>query len=122
MMSNHPIVHIEIPANDREAAGKFYHDLFGWDIQQYPESNYATFATGEHEVGGGLNPIGPENQIGNIMVYINTDDINATLHKAESLGGICVSQPMDIPGVGQFALFKDPTGNTLALLQPVMNP
>ena len=29
-MSNHPIVHIEIPAKDTGAAGKFYGDLFGW--------------------------------------------------------------------------------------------
>jgi predicted enzyme related to lactoylglutathione lyase len=117
-MPKHPIVHIELSAKDREASGKFYHDLFGWEIQQMPEWNYATFSTGEGSPGGGLNPITPENPAGTILVYINTDDIQASLRQVESLGGIVVSQPMPIPDVGLFALFKDSTGNTLALLEP----
>jgi len=33
-MAQHPIVHIEFSAKDREAAGKFYSEIFGWQIQQ----------------------------------------------------------------------------------------
>jgi predicted enzyme related to lactoylglutathione lyase len=51
------------------------------------------------------------------MVYIATDDIKESLAKVEKLGGIVLSQPMPIPDVGLFAYFKDPTGNTLALLE-----
>ncbi len=119
-MSKHPIVHVEISSADREASGKFYHDLFGWEVQQMPEVNYATFATGDGEVGGGLNPVTPENPPGTIMVYVNTEDIEDSLRKVESLGGKVLSRPQMIPDVGLFALFKDPTGNTLALLQPTM--
>ncbi len=119
-MSKHPIVHVEISAADREASGKFYHDLFGWEVQQMPEANYATFATGDGEVGGGLNPITNGNPPGTIMVYVNTDDIEDSLRKVESLGGKVLSRPEMIPGIGLFAYFKDPTGNTLALLQPIM--
>ncbi len=118
-MSKHPIVHVEISAADREASGKFYHDLFGWEVQQMPEVNYATFATGDG-VGGGLNPVTPENPPGTILVYINTDDIEDSLRQVESLGGKVLSRPQMIPDVGLFAIFKDPTGNTLALLQPIM--
>jgi hypothetical protein len=56
-MPNHPIVHVEISANDRESAGKFYSELFGWKIQQMPEMDYATFDYGVEGVGGGLNPV-----------------------------------------------------------------
>ena len=31
-MSDHPIVHIELSADDPMAAGKFYGEVFGWDI------------------------------------------------------------------------------------------
>jgi uncharacterized protein len=118
-MSKHPFVHIELSAKDREASGKFYNELFGWKIQQIPEMNYATFMTGdsEHELGGGLNPVSAESPAGTIIVYIGTDDIKASLNQVEKLGGKVLSQPMPIPGVGLFAFFKDPTGNTLALLE-----
>jgi predicted enzyme related to lactoylglutathione lyase len=31
------------------------------------------------------------------------------------LGGVVVQPKMEIPGVGWFGMFKDPTGNTMAL-------
>lgn len=118
-MSKHPIVHIEISARDRVAAGEFYHNLFGWEIQQMPEMNYATFTTGEGSPGGGLNPITPENPVGTVLVYVNSDNINETLPQIEQLGGKILSPRMEIPGVGFFAVFQDPTGNTLALFEPI---
>jgi predicted enzyme related to lactoylglutathione lyase len=120
IMSNHPIVHIEISAKDLEAAGTFYHNLFGWEMRQMPEMNYATFLTGDGSPGGGLNPVDEHYPPGTVIVYVNTDDIKDTLQKVEALGGQIVQPPQEIPGVGLFAFFKDPTGNMLALLEPVM--
>ncbi len=117
-MPKHPIVHIEFSAKDREAAGKFYQALFDWQIQQIPDMNYATFSTGDGSTGGGFNPVTEGNPPGTVMVYIETHDILDTLRKAETLGGKTVSQPMEIPGVGYFAIFKDPTGNQVGLLEP----
>jgi uncharacterized protein len=114
-MSKHPIVHVEISANDLQAASKFYGELFGWKIEHIPEMNYATFETGEGEVGGGLNPITDSNPAGTVAVYVNTDDIEASLKKAESLGGKTVFPKTEIPGMGWFGLFSDPTGNVLGL-------
>jgi uncharacterized protein len=116
-MSNHPIVHIEFSAKDRESASAFYHDLFGWEIQQFPDMNYATFASGS--VGGGFNPINDGNPAGTVIVYINTDNIDESLKKVEELGGKNVTPKAEIPGVGWFAIFRDPTGNQVALLQPI---
>jgi len=117
-MSKHPIVHVEISANNLQAASKFYADLFGWQIQQFPDMNYATFETGDGP-GGGFNPITPENPAGTVTVYFNTDDILETIAKVEALGGTILMPKTEIPTVGWFALFKDPTDNTLALLQPL---
>jgi predicted enzyme related to lactoylglutathione lyase len=39
----------------------------------------------------------------------------------EELGGSIVTPKTDIPGTGWFGVFKDPTGNTLALYTS-MNP
>jgi uncharacterized protein len=113
-MSKHHIVHVEFSAHDREAAGQFYAELFGWKVQQIPEMNYATFDT-EDGPGGGFNPVSNENPAGNVVVYVGTDDIEATLAKAESLGGKTIVPKSEIPNTGWFAFFKDPTGNTVGL-------
>jgi predicted enzyme related to lactoylglutathione lyase len=113
-MSKHPIVHIEFSANDPEQAGKFYGDLFGWEIQQMPEMNYAMFDSGEG-IGGGLNPVQDDYPAGTVVVYIGTDDIEATLERVAELGGSTVVPKSEIPGMGWFALFNDPTGNMIGL-------
>lgn len=114
-MSKHPIVYVEISANDREAAGKFYAELFDWNIQQMSEMNYATFDYGVEGVGGGLNPVQDDNPAGTVVVYVDTEDIDADLAKVEKLGGKIVAPKAEIPGMGWFGIFKDPTGNLIGL-------
>lgn len=113
-MSKHPIVHVEISAHDLEVAAKFYEDLFGWKTEQMPEMNYATFEA-EGGPGGGFNLVTEQAPAGTVLVYVHTDDIEASLAKAESLGGKTVVPKTEIPDVGWFGVFTDPTGNTLAL-------
>jgi catechol 2,3-dioxygenase-like lactoylglutathione lyase family enzyme len=45
-MSKRNVVHIEIPAANVEAAGKFYQDLFGWKMQNVPEFDYTMWEDG----------------------------------------------------------------------------
>ena len=113
-MSKHPIVHIEFSAHDRKATGKFYTDLFGWKVEQMPEMNYATFES-EGGPGGGFNPVSEQNPAGTILVYVSTDDIEAALAKAESLGGKTIMPKTEIPTIGWFGIFSDPTGNVVGL-------
>lgn len=120
-MKNHQIVHIELSAHDRKAAGQFYSQVFGWEILQIPEMDYATFMTGqEGAVGGGFSPVSESTPAGTVTVYISTDDILATLATIEAHGGKTLFPKTEIPTVGWFALFSDPTGNKIALLQPLM--
>ncbi len=120
-MSNHPFVHVEISCLDREAGKKFYSELFGWKFQDFPQMNYTTIDTGQSpNIGGGLNPVTPENPAGTVTVYVYTEDIDGSLRKVEALGGTVILPKMEVPTVGFLAFFKDPTGNTLALLQPEM--
>jgi predicted enzyme related to lactoylglutathione lyase len=119
-MSKHSIVHIEFSTNDREATGKYYSDLFGWKVNQIPEMNYATFSTDDGP-GGGFNPVNDSNPAGTTMVYVSTDDIDATLAKAASLGGKILVRKTEIPKMGWFGVFQDPDGNSVALYTD-MNP
>ncbi|HET8627354.1 MAG TPA: VOC family protein [Thermomicrobiales bacterium] len=110
-MANHPIVHVDIPARDRATAAKFYGDLFGWQTHDHPEMDYTTFSD-EGGPGGGFTTSG---EPGKPLIYVATADIDASLAKAESLGGKIVQPKMEIPGVGWFGIFSDPTGNTIGL-------
>ncbi len=114
-MSKHPIVHIEFSTQDRTQAANFYGNIFGWETQDMPEMNYTSFSSGEGSPGGGLNPVTEDYPAGTVVVYIQTDDINGTLAKIEAQGGQVVMPKSEIPNMGWFALFKDPTGNLLGL-------
>jgi predicted enzyme related to lactoylglutathione lyase len=119
-MSNHPIVHIEIPAANASEAGKFYGDVFGWKIEADEMYGYVQFAA-EGGPGGGFVGLAaasgdnPEYKPDSLIVYLATDDIDATLASVESHGGKTLMPKHEIPHVGWFALFSDPTGNRVAL-------
>lgn len=114
-MSSHTIVHVDISATNQEEAGTFYGSLFGWKIQPMPQFNYTTFAA-EGGPGGGFMQIGDGMApAGQVLVYVSTDDIDASLAKVELLGGKIVRPKTEIPTVGWFGIFTDPAGNQLAL-------
>ena len=114
----HTICHLEIPTTDTKRAGEFYEKLFGWKIDYSMGKDYAIFNTGEGMLtGGGLDrkdKITP----GNIIIYIQTDDTNAMLAKAEKLGAKKITEKTEIPNVGWFGLFTDLDGNTIGLFTP----
>lgn len=113
-MSKRNVVHVEIPAANVKDAAKFYESLFGWKIEHAPEFNYTMWADGSGS-GGGFNEVSADTPVGQVLVYIDSDDIEADLKQVEKLGGTVIQPKMEIPGTGWFGLFKDPTGNVLAL-------
>jgi len=119
-MTKRNIVHIEIPAADSEKAGKFYQDLFGWKIEADTKMDYTTWTPAEG-VGGGFSPLGERVKPGDVLIHVDSDDIDADLKRVKALGGLVLTEKTEIPTIGWFALFKDPTGNTLSLFTS-MNP
>ncbi|HMB25563.1 MAG: VOC family protein [Chloroflexota bacterium] len=113
-MSKRNVVHVEIPAASVESAGKFYQELFGWKLQHAPEFDYTMWEDGSG-FGGGFTKVTDANPVGQVLVYIDSDDIEADLKRVEKLGGTVIAPKTEIPGTGWFGIFKDPTGNVLAL-------
>ncbi len=116
-MSDHKIVHIELSANDRKALSKFYTDVFGWQMQHIDDMNYTTFKAGDG-VGGGFNPVNDQNPAGTVLVYIETDDVTASLNEVKKAGGMIIAPEMEIPNTGKFGVFRDPQGNLIGLFKP----
>ena len=119
-MSKRNIVHIEIPAANAEASGKFYKQLFGWKITHDEKMNYTMWEPGTGP-GGGFSPLGENTKAGNVLIHVDSEDIEADLKKVEKLGGKVAMHKTEIPGIGWWGEFFDPAGNKIALYTP-MNP
>src|SRR5262249_15311102 len=52
------------------------------------------------------------------LPYVFVDDPDATIATAKRLGATVQVGPADIPGVGRFGVFQDPTGAVLAIMKP----
>jgi len=113
-MSKRNVVHVEIPAADQAITGKFYQELFGWKLTPMPEMNYTMWEAGDAS-GGGFPAVSDENPAGQVTIYIDSDDIEADLRNVEKLGGTVLHPKTAIPGFGWYGLFRDPTGNVLAV-------
>jgi uncharacterized protein len=119
-MTKRNVVHIEIPAADPGKAGSFYQDLFDWKIETDTTMNYTMWQP-QQDPGGGFSPLNESVKPGDVLIYVDSEDIEADLKRIKELGGQVLSPKTEIPTIGWFALFKDPTGNTLALYTS-MNP
>src|SRR5690349_9824352 len=115
VMSKRNIVHIEIPAADVKGTGKFYGDLFGWKLQHDEKMNYTMWEAGNGDAYGGFPQVSDENPAGQVLIYIDSEDIDADLKRVEKLGGKVLHAKSEIPGMGWYGVFQDPTGNVLGL-------
>ncbi|MBM3152905.1 MAG: VOC family protein [Chloroflexi bacterium] len=113
-MTKRNIVHIEIPTADAARSADFYKALFGWQIVTDEKMNYTMWEPAQGP-GGGFSPLGEGVEAGDVMIYVDSADIEADLEQAEALGGKAVRPKTEIPGIGWFGMFTDPTGNTIAL-------
>ncbi len=112
-----PVVHFEISAKNREQAGKFYGDLFGWKMDAPPGMDYTlVHPANDKSIGGGIGPV-QAGQSPSVTFYVMVDDLQAYLTKAEKLGGKTVVPPMPIPGYGSMAMFADLDGNVIGLFK-----
>ncbi len=52
-------------------------------------------------------------------IVIAVDDIKESVKKVTDAGGKLLGEPMEIPGVGQYASFTDSEGNRVSMLQHI---
>jgi predicted enzyme related to lactoylglutathione lyase len=107
----------ELHTTDPEKAVAFYEKVFGFTRQTMdmgPAGNYYILARDGVSRAGvtghlakGVSP--------HWLPYVEVDDPDATIARAKELGAKTVA-PEDIPGVGRFGLFEDPTGAVLAVM------
>lgn len=127
-----PVVHFEMPYEDKERAKAFYESVFGWRTQdQGPEmGEYVLVTTTEpgpdHRpkmpgaINGGLykrtEPRPSTVQYPSVVIAVQ--DLAASVEKVRAHGGTVLRELEEIPGVGKLASVTDTEGNRMSLLQP----
>jgi predicted enzyme related to lactoylglutathione lyase len=131
MSKMNPVVHFEMPAEDRKRMADFYTNVFGWQTQMMGEQmgNYVTVSTTETDKNGRPTTPGainrgfyPKRKDASDVpsIVIGVEDINESIKKITQAGGKILDKPVDIPGIGRYVSFIDTENNRLIILQPVM--
>ena len=116
-MSANPIVHWELMGADGDAQKQFYSTIFDWEFES-PEGFDGYHMTSAEATGiGGAVGQGNEHMPSYAAIYVQVDDIEVSLGDIASNGGTTVVPRTEIPGSVTFALFTDPAGNMVGLVE-----
>ncbi|MFA6106270.1 MAG: VOC family protein [Patescibacteria group bacterium] len=131
-----PVVHFEMPAEDKKRMADFYEKTFGWKTKMLgPEmGEYVVVTTTETDDKGMVKTPGTINggfyektaDMGEMhpSIVIAVKDIKASMKMVEEAGGKVLGgqyksgEPDDIPGVGLYVSFIDTEGNRVGMLEP----
>ena len=116
-MSKNPIVHWEIMGADADAQKEFYGNIFDWEFNA-PEGfgEYYMVSEEGEGVGGAVGKGGDEMPIYS-AIYVEVDSIDESLAAIEANGGSIVMPRTELPGTVTFAMFNDPAGNLVGLVE-----
>ncbi len=134
MVSKHmkmdPVVHFEMPAEDRKRMADFYAHVFGWKTEMLGSEmgDYVLATTTEvgedgrpktpGAINGGFFPKSDDRPAQYPSVVIAVENIKEHMKEVEKAGGKVLGEPMEVPGVGQYVSFMDTEGNRVSMLQP----
>jgi len=114
-----PVVHFEIIGKDGDATKQFFTDMFGWSIDSSNPMGYGLVDPGANDQGrgiaGGISaPVA--GQDGYVTIYVQVDDVEAALAKAESLGGRRLFGPEAVMDGLTIGIFAEPEGKPVGVL------
>ena len=110
-----PVGWFEVSGPDGGALQRFYGEAFGWEIDANNPMDYGMVSAEGEGIGGGISKAMGGKPM--VTIYVEVADLDATLAKAQELGGSTVMPPADVPGGPRLAQFADPDGNVIGLTQ-----
>ena len=97
----------------------FYQAVGGYTVEEMDMGGgktYAILKSGGESRGGAMVVDGPIPQ--RWLPYVQVASADKTAERAKKLGADIQVPPTDIPGIGRFAVFADPLGAAIGILQP----
>lgn len=112
----------ELHSKDYSAAVSFYRDVFGLTtsvMSDSPEFRYTNLMDGEQELAGIMDAAAflPDEVPSSWQIYFQTDDVDASIATALTLGATIINPAEDSP-YGRIAGLSDCTGAMFKLVQP----
>src|SRR5262249_61939924 len=106
-----PVVHFEMPYDDRQRMAQFYASAFGWQTQLLAEDmgHYVLATTTETDaqgltqpgaINGGFFPKKPDWPAQHPSIVIAVDDLTAAVRRVTEAGGTGLAAPPGVPGGG----------------------
>ncbi len=124
-----PVVHFEMPAEDKKRMAEFYTKTFGWQTQMLGSdmNEYVLVTTTEPDekgrpknpgaINGGFYKKSADMPAQYPSVVIAVGDIKEAMKKVTEAGGKVLGEPMEIPGYGLYISFLDTEGNRVSMMQ-----
>jgi predicted enzyme related to lactoylglutathione lyase len=124
------VQHFEIPTDDLSRAKKFYQNVFGWKLVDFPNMDYTIAYT--VEVNEQNMPKEPGSINGGMMkrdatapspvVVVTVDSIKDSLAKIKAAGGTIVMETWQVGDMGLYARIKDTEGNVIGVWENLKTP
>jgi uncharacterized protein len=121
-MKSRAITHIDIPTADRPATARFYSQLLGWNVGstevsvEYTHFNAPNFTGGFPNLAAGFKPVTQVLRAGEVMLYVQSENLEQDVAEAEALGGTVALARTKIPGACWIAIVRAPNGAPLAMI------
>jgi predicted enzyme related to lactoylglutathione lyase len=115
---------IDLATTDQAAAKSFYAELFGWEAEDLPVgdgASYSMMRLGGKDVAAIAEQPQQQRDAGVPPAwnsYVSVDDADAAAERAKELGGTVHAPPFDVMEVGRMAVLQDPHGAFFMVWQP----
>lgn len=114
---------IELGTADQTAAKKFYTQLFGWAVNDFPmgPNDFYTMFQREGRPVAAAYTLRPDQKARGVpphwMLYIAVENADAAANRAAQLGGKVLAPAFDVFDAGRMVVLQDPTGAVFSVWQ-----
>jgi predicted enzyme related to lactoylglutathione lyase len=111
---------VDLQTSDQDAAKSFYSNLLGWEYDEIPMGDGATYSMAklqDHSVAA-IGGVQDESMPPHWNCYVTVESADASADRARELGATVLAEPFDVFDAGRMAAFADPQGAVLSVWQP----
>lgn len=125
-----PVVHFEMPADDKKRMSSFYSKAFGWKTEQMGSdmSDYVVVTTtpsGKNgrpsepgAINGGFFQRTSDQRMQHPSLVVAVENMADAMKAVIAAGGTVDGEPQMIPGIGAYVRVVDTEGNGISMLEP----
>ena len=110
----HPVIHAEIRSADPDATRRFMAELFGWKVASEGGFPGYTFMDTGADAGAHVAISPRQAAEDEVLFFVAVQDVDATLARAQQLGGTIIQPAQHVPGVS-FGVLADAQGHRIGV-------